>query len=319
MNDICNKKYEALAAPWLTFFTPTYNRAATLPRCYESLKKIRLPRDEKGEEVYFEWLIIDDGSQDETRDLVLGWIEEDIIPIRYHYQPNQGKHVASNAGAQIARAPMLANMDSDDTFLPETLQLFWDEWHSIPEERRSEFRGVTARCLDPETGRMEGTPCPRQPYYVHTQDMRFKDKVQGEMCGFNRVEVLKEFPFPVFEEKTSFCPESIIWYSMGEKYLESVVDVAVREYYHDTTNALTGRNVRRSAANYHLWKYEVNHLFLKYVRHSPKEMMKAVVGISMDGFVTGRSISRILADVKPGVCKALVALFIPAGWILSKR
>lgn len=316
--DICNKKYEELKAPWMTFFTPTYNREKTLPRCYESLKKMELPVEADGRKVEFEWLIVDDGSQDNTFSLVSGWIEENLIPIRYYYQPNSGKHVASNVSAELSRAEMLTGMDSDDSFLPETLKVFREGWLSIPEDIRPEFRGVTARCIDPETGKMVGTPSPSQPYYVHTQDMRFKDKVTGEMCGFNRVDVLREFPFPVFEEKTSFCPESIVWYSMGEKYKESVIDIPVREYFHDTDNALTGKNTRRSAANYYLWKYEVNSLVLKYLRYAPKDMLKAIVGMSMDGFISGRSIRSILRDVKSKRCKVAVAAFIPAGWVLSK-
>lgn len=318
MKDIHNKKYEETRLPWLTFFTPTYNRRNTLPRCYESIRNIQHPIDKFGNDVEFEWLIVDDGSEDGTCDLVKEWIDENIVPIRYYYQPNSGKHVASNVGADLARAPMLVNMDSDDAFLPETLKVFWDGWHSIPENIRHEFRGVTARCIDPQTGKMVGTLTPFQPYYVHTQDMRFKDKVEGEMCGFNRVDVLKEFPFPVFDEKTNFCPESIVWYSMGEKYKEYVVDIPVREYYHDTDNAITGKNIKRSSANYYLWKYEVNNLFLNYVRYAPKEMFKAVVGMSMDGFNSGRNIVSILSDVKSKRCKLIVAAFMPAGWILSK-
>jgi len=317
--DLTNKKYDELREPWMTFLTPAYNRASTLPRCYESMKRMRRPKDADGNYVEFEWVIVDDGSADDTRAVVSRWIDENIVPIRYHYQPNGGKHKACNVGVELSRATMLAHLDSDDTFLPETLQVFRDSWLAIPEERRAHFRGVTARCINPETGEMEGTPCPRQPYYVNSQEMRLKDKVKGEMCGFNRVDVLKEYPFPELKEKTSFFPESVVWYSMGEKYLESVVDVPLREYYRDTDNSITGKNVKRSAANYYLWQYEVNHLFLKYVRHSPKEMIKAVVGISMDGFITGRSIKQVLGDVKPAVCKALVALFMPAGWLLSKR
>lgn len=319
MNDFCNKKYEELTSPWLTFFTPAYNRADTLPRCYESLKQIRHPVDAEGREVLFDWVIVDDGSEDDTRAVVRRMMEENIIPIRYYYQPNQGKHMADNMGVKLARTTMLAHLDSDDAYLPETMQVFWDEWHAIPADRRHEFRGVTVRCLDPDTGRLEGTRCPRQPYYVRTQDLRLRDRVKGEMRGFNRVEVLREYPYPVLEVKTSFYPESVLWYTIGEKYLESVVDVPVYKYFHDTSNAITGKNVRRSAANYHLWKYEVNRLFLKYVRHSPKEMFKAIVGMSMDGFVTNRSMSTVLGDVEPVLCKVLVAVFMPVGWLLSRR
>ena len=72
----------------LTIFTPAYNRAHTLVRTYESLCR-QTCKD-------FEWLIVDDGSQDNTRELVDSWIKEGKIPIRYIYQHNQGMHAAHN-------------------------------------------------------------------------------------------------------------------------------------------------------------------------------------------------------------------------------
>ncbi|MBQ6575790.1 MAG: glycosyltransferase family 2 protein, partial [Lachnospiraceae bacterium] len=74
----------------LTVFTPSYNRCGLLARAYESLKK-QTVRD-------FEWLIVDDGSTDMTGKVVEGWIDEGIIPIRYHYRENGGKMRAHNTG-----------------------------------------------------------------------------------------------------------------------------------------------------------------------------------------------------------------------------
>lgn len=316
--DIVSAKYGE-TSPWMTFFTATYNREQTLPRCYECLLKMNPATDSAGRKLDLEWVIVDDGSSDGTRELVEKWVAENKLAIIYRYQENQGKHVASNVGASMARGEMITNMDSDDTFFPEALQTFATAWESVPADRRHEFRGVTARCVDPETGNLVGTPLPRQPYYVNTIDMRLKDKVQGEMCGCNRTEIIRENPFPVFDERTSYCPESILWLELAKKYKETVIDVPLREYYHDTGNAITGRSYNRSRANYHLWKYELNNIVPKYLRYAPKEMLKAVVGITMDGFRTGRSLRQIMRDVKPATSKALVALFMPAGWLLSKR
>ena len=72
----------------LTVFTPAYNRAYTLHKCYESLLK-QTCKD-------FMWLIIDDGSTDNTKELVEGWIKENKINIKYIYQENQGMHGAHN-------------------------------------------------------------------------------------------------------------------------------------------------------------------------------------------------------------------------------
>ena len=72
----------------LTVFTPAYNRAHTIGRTYESLCR-QTSKD-------FEWLVVDDGSKDNTRELVENWIKEGKIDIRYVYQENQGMHGAHN-------------------------------------------------------------------------------------------------------------------------------------------------------------------------------------------------------------------------------
>lgn len=312
--DYKNQKFDSVK-PWLTFFTPTYNRRNTISRCYESLKNMKKPTG-----VEFEWIIIDDGSTDDTASLIKEWADENIIPIRYHYKPNGGKHTAINKAVELARGEMLAILDSDDTFMDNALIVFWEGWQSIPAAERSSFKGVTARCKDPHTGLIVGSPLPRQPYYVHSQDMRFKDHVTGEMCGINRVDVMREFPFPVFTEKTSFCPEAIVWFEMGKKYKESIIDVAVREYFRDADNSIMNANSgNRAKANYHLWKYEVNNIVGKYIMHSPVEMTKALVGMTMDGLRSGRTLRSILGDVDKPLMRLAVALLVPAGYILSHR
>ena len=106
----------------LTIFTPAYNRAYTLHKCYESLKK-QTNKD-------FEWLIIDDGSTDNTRQLVQSWIEENIIPIKYHYQKNQGMHGAHNTAYELIDTELNVCIDSDD-YMPddavEKILKFWDK------------------------------------------------------------------------------------------------------------------------------------------------------------------------------------------------
>ena len=97
----------------LTIFTPTFNRAHTLVRLYEGLLK----QTEK----VFEWLIVDDGSTDGTKNLVEGFIQERKLNIRYFYQENQGKHIAINKGVSEARGNYFLTIDSDDYLLELSL------------------------------------------------------------------------------------------------------------------------------------------------------------------------------------------------------
>ncbi len=107
-------------AKTLTIFTPAYNRAYTLHLGYEALLR-QTCQD-------FEWLIIDDGSTDNTRELVAGWIKENKIPIRYHYQENQGMHGAHNTAYRLITTELNTCIDSDD-YMPddavEKIVTFW--------------------------------------------------------------------------------------------------------------------------------------------------------------------------------------------------
>jgi glycosyltransferase involved in cell wall biosynthesis len=91
----------------VTVFTPTYNREKVLYGVYESLKK--------QSNYNFEWLIVDDGSIDETKSLVEKWIGEGIIDIKYIFQENQGKTIAHNTGVKNAQYNLFFCVDSDDS------------------------------------------------------------------------------------------------------------------------------------------------------------------------------------------------------------
>ncbi len=97
--------------PLFTIFTPTYNRAHTLHRVFDSLRAQTL-RD-------FEWLLIDDGSIDGTEGLVAGWAQSADFPVRYLRQDHAGKHIARNRALGEARGHFFACLDSDDAFGPE--------------------------------------------------------------------------------------------------------------------------------------------------------------------------------------------------------
>ena len=92
----------------ITVFTPSYNRAKTLPRVFECLKKQTYKS--------FEWIIIDDGSEDNTKDVVDGFLKENnFFDIIYVYQKNQGKHIATNNAVKMCRGNFFITLDSDDT------------------------------------------------------------------------------------------------------------------------------------------------------------------------------------------------------------
>lgn len=300
---------------WLTFFTSAYQRGDTIKRVYDSLINMELPAMEDGKSVKFEWLVVNDGSTDHTEELLKQWCEEDRLSIRYYYQENQGIHVAYNFAVAHCDSFAISSIDSDDALLPTALKVLYEEWQKIPDKEN--FKGIVGRCIDPETGKIIGSQLPYSPFDVHAMDMRYKYKIQGEMWGFNRTAVMRQYPFPTPDPRMRYCPEALVWFEMGKKYKERIVSVPMRLYYRDAANAITARSYNRSTANYFLWVYGVNNM-LPYLFYSPKEVIRQYVGISMDGFRTSRSVGTILRDAKNLKRKLLVLLMMPIGWTLSK-
>ena len=211
-----------------TVFTPTYNRKHTLHRVYESLKKQTF-RD-------FEWVIVDDGSSDDTEGVVKKWQQEAAFPITYFYQENAGKHNAINEGVRLAKGYFFAIADSDDSFIPETLNIFYNTWQSIPVSEQAQFAGVWALCMD-ENGQIIPKEFPESPWDCNLEERVYKHKISGEKWHFERTDVMKEFPFPSIKVKGLYYPEGIIWSKMNKKYLFRCINQPVR-VYHQTQNSI---------------------------------------------------------------------------------
>lgn len=181
------KDTDKAIVPTLTIFTPTYNRAATLHLCYESLCR-QTCRD-------FTWLIIDDGSTDGTRELVDGWKKEGRVPITYHYQGNQGMHGAHNAAYRLIDTELNTCIDSDD-YMPddavEKIVTFWQQHGS------SEVAGIIALDVD-FNGQMIGTKFP-DGIERTTLGGFYNHGGRGDKKLIYRTEVICNYPeYPLFK------------------------------------------------------------------------------------------------------------------------
>ncbi len=191
----------------LTVFTPAYNRGYILDQLYTSLKN---------QTVYeFEWLVIDDGSTDNTQELIQKWINENPpFSIRYYQVPNGGKHRAINRGVQLARGKLFFIVDSDDHLTEDAVEtvLRWER--ELPQNPPCPFAGVAgARGYTQEQmiGRGHG-----KPYVDCSAQERTLYGIMGDKAEVFYTEILKQFPFPSFEGET-FLTESVVWLAIGSK------------------------------------------------------------------------------------------------------
>ena len=115
-----------MSKPLVTILTPSYNRAHTLPRVFESLKKQSFQD--------FEWLIIDDGSTDDTGNLVKRFQQEADFDIRYYHQENQHKFLTFFRGIDLATGQYFSPLDSDDALPADSLAILVQTWESISDD-----------------------------------------------------------------------------------------------------------------------------------------------------------------------------------------
>ena len=122
----------------LTVFTPTYNRAHTLPRTYKSL----LDQDCKD----FIWMIIDDGSTDHTEELVKEWQARDNgFKIQYIYKENGGMHTAHNTAYEHIDTELNVCIDSDDCLAEGAIMKIASTWQKI---KHSDYAGIVGLDAD---------------------------------------------------------------------------------------------------------------------------------------------------------------------------
>ena len=206
-----------------TVFTPTFNRSHTLHRVYKSLCAQTFTD--------FEWVVVDDGSKDNTEEIIMNWKINAPFPIYYKKQKNRGKHAAINVGVAMAKGDLFLIADSDDEFFPDALEIFYAEWLGIDLSMRDKFAGVTGLCVN-KKNKIIGNKFPSEIFDSTPSEITYLYKVKGEKWGFLRTSILIEFPFPEIGD-LKFYPEGLIWSRIGRKYLTRYVNKTVRLYFCD--------------------------------------------------------------------------------------
>ena len=198
-----------MEATQITVFTPTYNRASHLVRLYGSILQQQYDT--------FEWLIVDDGSTDDTRRVVEGFKEEGQVTIRYFFQQNSGKHIAINTGVKEASGELFFIVDSDDLLLDGALQEINKVWQTL--RRACGGRGYAGICglRRFENGEVIGGAVDYQVLDTSILDYRYNRKYKGDKAEVFVTEVLADYPFPTIEGE-KFCTEGLVWNRIGLSY-----------------------------------------------------------------------------------------------------
>jgi glycosyltransferase involved in cell wall biosynthesis len=296
-----------------TVFTPTYNRAHTLERVLFSLREQTFRE--------FEWLIVDDGSTDNTSELIRDWQRKNEFPVRYYRQENQGKPAAFNRGVEEAQGEFFLLIDSDDGFVPETLEQFSRSWKAIPEKDREGFVGVTGLCMD-QNGNLVGDKFPFDPLDSDSLEIRYRFKVKGEKWGFLRTEILRQYPFPMLPE-SKFVPEGVVWSAIARNYKTRFINTPLRIYWSDEarTSDQLSRMVSPAlyAAGHAYWHRVKLNTEIHWFLHAPLEFLRSAVHYGRFSFHSGVGLRRQLRQLDNLLAKGLWLTALPVAFMIFSK
>lgn len=285
------------ADPILTVFTPTYNRAHTLPRTYQSLCR----QDCKD----FVWLVVDDGSTDGTADLVRSWQQEaNGFEIRYIYKENGGMHTAHNAAYEVIDTELNVCIDSDDCLADGAVKKILDKWCAV---RNWGYAGMIG--LDADFGGNLIGKGFLAGMSETTLAGYYAAGGRGDKKLVYRTEVIRQYPpYPVFAGE-KYVALAYKYRLIDQDYKLAVLDEVLCnvEYQPDGSSGTMWKQYLKNPKGFAFWRK----VCMRYPQTSKRLLVDCIHYCS----------SSILAGerhfVREAPHKFLTLLCVPAGFLLA--
>lgn len=289
----------------VSVMTATFNRAETLHRVWNSLRQQTFKN--------FEWIVIDDGSTDRTREVVAGFSEAADFPVTYVFQPNRGKHTAYNLFASLAKAPVYCSVDSDDEILPHCLERMLFHFREIPEDLRTEYAGIMCLAQN-QHGQLIGDEFWPEDLNDNLVGVLLRHKKLGDKGSLNQVKTLREFPFPEDVERV-YVPESYHIHGYSTRYKTKFVNEVLIQPWTDPradhlSHALLQRkNDPGTAYGLLAWpKYS-----MRYIWRNPRLFVAVTSAYIAIAIGTGKGLARQYAEIQSLSGRLLWLVLIPLG------
>lgn len=284
--------------PTLTVFTPAYNRAHTLERTYSSLRRQKC-KD-------FLWLIIDDGSTDETSALVKGWQQEvQGFEIRYIYKENGGMHTAHNAAYENIDTELNVCIDSDDMLAEDAVEKIVNKWEKI---KNLGYAGMIGLDADFE-GNIIGKGFP-EDMEATTLTGYYSQGGIGDKKLVYRTDIIKKYPpYPVFEGE-KYVALAYKYRLIDQEYQLAVLDEILCnvEYQADGSSNTMFQQYIKNPKGFAFWR--------KVCMQYPESKKRMFVDCIH--YVSSSQIARNKSYIQESPKKLLTVLCTPLGWLLTE-
>lgn len=277
----------------LTVFTLTYNRAYCLHQCYESL--LRQTSDD------FCWLVVDDGSSDNTRELVEKWMTECTkFKIFYHYKKNGGMHSGYNAAYDLINTELSVSIDSDDWMPDDAVEKIISFWKKYGD---SDAAGIVGLDIDKD-GKVIGTPLPDKKK-IKIYDFYNRYGGSGDKKMVYRTELMRPIKAPEFQGERLF-PTCYRYFLVDLDYDMLVMNepLSIVDYAAD---GFTNNIIKQYKKNLNSFIY-----YRKFIMTYPNATLKHRYKFSIH-YVAECMLQKRKGWLKESPCKGLTVLALPAG------
>ena len=285
---------------FLTVFTPAYNRAETIKRTYQSL----LNQDNKD----FIWLVIDDGSVDNTGELVKGWMKENNgFEIQYIYKQNGGMHTAHNTAYENIHTELNVCIDSDDALAPGAVSSIYHKWQEVKDKGYAGLIGLDANM---NTGEVIGTGFP-EGMKETTLTGFYAAGGKGDKKLVYRTDVINKYPaYPVFEGE-KYVALAYKYRLIDQDYKLAVLNKVLCnvEYQPDGSSATMYQQYVKNPKGFAFWR--------KVCMQYPESKKRLLIDCMH--YVAESKLAGNKHYIQESPRKVLTALMVPAGKLLYKR
>lgn len=296
----------------ITILTPAYNRADTLPRLYESLLSQTYQN--------FIWLVMDDGSTDNTRELIEKYKAEGKLEIEYHWHENVKKLITTVRGFHKVTTPYLYSVDSDDTLPADALQILYDEMQLIKDN--DEFSAVIGR-LENQYGEVQGTPFPSDHFDSTWFYLVNRDKVKGPHEGIQKTSSIKKILIDV----EMYAGKGYV-YDVWNFYLDAAfktrfINKVVYTYFLDENDNQSLTNTKFSKKNAYglseTHRHYVNAYAHKYFAKYPLPILKQLFKYIYYGLNSNQiSLGNLVKGISSARLKIITLAIFPIVFFYSK-
>jgi len=288
-----------------TLFTPVYNRADTVHRVFNSLENQTF-KD-------FELLIINDGSRDNSHEVIQELIEKSNLNIRYiNNKENRHKMACLIQGFELAKGEFFLTLDSDDECVENALEVFLKRYNEIPKEKLPRISGLTCLCVN-QYGNLIDEKFKEDPYYSNTFKNRLENQTLQEKWGFIKTDVLRGVHVNPEVFSKGYIPEGIIWNLFSKHNYDTVyTNDTLRIYHMDTGNRISNQNHKNDAFGMAIFSLCILNWFSKdYFWKNPKLFLIRVYSLIRAAIFLDFKRQDYIDAIEPKGIKLLVNLCWP--------